>query len=82
MFGVVKKYYDFIYNQNVIWNHNNYPGNYDFDDEVYTYSLKNNYLFTRFVCMHYAFEPQRENGLSEDLFENYNYLSKNYMSDL
>lgn len=82
MFGVVKKYYDFIYNQNVIWNHNNYPGNYDFDDEVYTYSLKNNYLFTRFVCMHYAFEPQRENGLSEDLLENYNYLSKNYMSDL
>ena len=79
MFGIVKKYYNYVYNPKKIWKKNYYPENFAFNDEPYTFGLKNNYLFPRFVCVHYSFGHQRKNGLSENILENYLYLSKNYL---
>ena len=58
------------------------PEKYDFNDEKYTYKLSNNYLYMRFVAVHYAFEPQRKKGLGEHFLENYKNLSKKYVLKL
>ena len=81
MFGIVKESYNYIYNPKSIWKNSNYPKDYFFIDEPYAYSLENNYFFPRFVCVHYAFSFQRLSGFTEDLLENYKYLSNDIIAD-
>lgn len=78
MFGIKKKSYNYVYDPRVIWPVNGTPEKYEFDDERYTYKLSNNYLYTRFVAVHYAFKPQRKKGLHEHFLENYKNISKKY----
>ena len=78
MFGITKESYNYVYNPKIIWPNLYRPRDYEFDDEVYTYRLLNNYLYPRFVCIHYAFGPQREKGLEENYLENYKNISKGY----
>ena len=78
----MKESYNHIYNPKIIWNKSNLPKNYRFKDEEYTYRLSNNYLFPRFVCVHYAFGSQRRKGLSEDLLEIYKSISKEYVLNI
>ena len=82
MFGIKKESYNYVYDPKVIWPITGMPENYDFDDEKYTYKLSNNYLYMRFVAVHYAFEPQRKKGLGEHFLENYKNLSKKYVLKL
>jgi len=78
MFGILKENYIKVYNSNVIGkkykrrNKNNQI--IGFDDERYTYRLKNNYLFPKFICAHYQFGPQMKRGLTEKLINNYKNL--------
>jgi hypothetical protein len=78
MFGILKENYIKVYNSDIIGkickkrNKNNQIIN--FDDEKYTYRLKNNYIYPRFVCVHYQFGPQIKRGLTEKLINNYKNL--------
>lgn len=45
-----------------------------FNDEIYTYNLKNNYFYPKFICVHYQFGPQMKRGLTEKLIDNYKNL--------
>ena len=78
MFGILKENYIKVYNSDVIGkickkrNKNNQIIN--FDDEKYTYRLKNNYIYPKFVCVHYQFGPQIKRGLTEKLINNYKNL--------
>ena len=78
MFGITKESYNYVYNPKYIYKNSVIPKGYEFDDEVYTYRLRNNYLYPRFVCIHYAFGPQRDNGLKENFLDNYKKLAKKY----
>ena len=79
MFGILKENYIKVYNSDVIGkickkrNKNNQIIN--FDDEKYTYRLKNNYIYPKFVCVHYQFGPQIKRGLTEKLINNYKNLT-------
>lgn len=79
MFGITKESFKNVYSPKAIWPKNGIPNNYFFDDEVYTYNLYNNYLYPRFVCIHYAFGPQRKSGLDEIFLEDYKNLSYKYI---
>ena len=78
MFGILKENYIKVYNSDIIGkickkrNKNNQIIN--FDDEKYTYRLKNNYIYPKFVCVHYQFGPQIKRGLTEKLINNYKNL--------
>ena len=82
MFGISKESYNNVYAKNKIYN------NLDsieykqllFDDELYTNQLLNNYIYPRFVCIHYAFGPQRFNGLDESFIEKYKKLPTDLFS--
>ena len=75
MLGIKKANYINVYNTSII---ENFIGNnidkFSFDDEVYTYNLKNNYIFPKFVYIHYQFWPQIRNGLNEQLISEYKKL--------
>jgi len=78
MFGILKENFIKVYKTSEIEkiykekNENNQIIN--FEDEVYTYQLKNNYFFPKFICVHYQFGPQMESGLTEKLINNYKKL--------
>jgi len=56
MFGITKKSYNKIYAQNLVYNKNDMQSkNFLFNDENYTIQLLNNYIYPRFVCVHYSF---------------------------
>ena len=82
MFGIKKESFNYVYDPRVIWPINGTPEKYEFDDERYTYKLSNNYLYMRFVAVHYAFELQRKKGLGEHFLANYKNLSKKYALNL
>jgi hypothetical protein len=48
-----------------------------FDDERYTHTLKNNYLFPKFVSVHYHFGPQSQ-FINEKFFNYYKNLTNLY----
>ena len=60
MFGVKKESYNYIYNRSIAK-----PKGYYFLDEIYTYSLYNNYIYPRLVSVHYSFGPQKFNSFVE-----------------
>ena len=78
MFGILKENFIKVYKTSEIEkiykkkNENNQIIN--FEDEVYTYQLKNNYFFPKFICVHYQFGPQMKSGLTEKLINNYKKL--------
>ena len=78
MFGILKKNFINIYNSSIVGkkykkrNKNNQI--IYFQDEIYTFKLKNNYFFPKFICVHYQFGPQIKNGLSEKFIDNYKNL--------
>jgi len=80
MFGILKENFIKVYNPYVIGkiykDRNNNKEIIHFDDEVYTYKLKNNYLFPKFISVHYQFGPQMKSGLTEKLIDNYKNLTK------
>ena len=80
MFGISKESYIKAYSPNKIYKSTHEPEYRDFlfDDENYSNQLLNNYLYLRFVCIHYAFGPQRVNGLNEYFLENYRKLPREY----
>lgn len=76
MFGISKESYIKVYEKNKIYNNLNsleYK-QFLFMDESYTNQLLNNYIYPRFVCVHYAFGSQRFNGLDESFIEKYKKL--------
>ena len=79
MFGILKGNFIRVYNSYLIGkiykdrNHNNEI--IHFDDEVYTYNLKNNYFFPKFISVHYQFGPQMDSGLTEKFIGDYKNLS-------
>jgi hypothetical protein len=79
MFGITKESYNYVYDPKVIWPNSDEPKDYKFKDERYTYRLSNNYIYPRFVCIHYSFGPQRKNGLDEKFLDNYKNISKKYL---
>ena len=75
MFGIKKENFNKVYKTCII--ENLYKDNnniINFEDEVYTYSLHNNYLFPQFVCVHFQFGPQMINGINETLINKYKNL--------
>jgi hypothetical protein len=78
-FGISKKSFVKVYSPNVIWPNRDEPINYVFDDERYSYRLLNNYLYPRYICIHYAFGPQRLSGLDDSFLLNYKNLSNRYI---
>ena len=78
-FAITKESYIKVYSPNVIWPNSGQSNNYLFDDERYSDGLLNNYLYPRYICIHYAFGPQRSSGLNDRLLENYKNLSKRYI---
>ena len=78
MFGILKENFIKVYNSSVVGkkykdrNKNNEI--IHFDDERYTYNLTNNYLFPKFISVHYQFGPQMKSGLTEKLIDNYKKL--------
>ena len=79
MFGILKENFIRVYNSYLIGkiykdrNHNNEI--IHFEDEVYTFNLKNNYFFPKFISVHYQFGPQMDSGLTEKFIDNYKNLS-------
>ena len=75
MFGIKKENFIKVYNSSIIGklykkrNSNNQI--ILFNDEEYTYKLNNNYLYPKFICVHYQFSKQIENGLTETLITDY-----------
>lgn len=79
MFGITKESFQNVYSPKAIWPNDKEPDNYYFpNDEPYSYNLSNNYIYTRFVCVHYSFGFQRQNGLEENFLENYKILANKY----
>ena len=79
MFGIKKETFNKVYETSII--EKLYKDSNDiikFDDEVYTYSLNNNYLFPQFVSVHFQFGPQMVNGLDETLIFKYKNLSEHF----
>ena len=78
MFGILKENYIKVYNSNVVGKiykkRNKNKQIIHFNDEIYTYKLKNNYIFPKFICVHYQFGPQMKRGLTEKLINNYKNL--------
>ena len=78
-FGISKESYVKAYSPYAIWPKTGEPYNYLFNDEVYSYNLLNNYLYPRYICIHYAFEPQRNSGLDDNFLLAYKNLSNRYI---
>ena len=78
MFGILKENYIKVYNSDIIGkifkNRNKNNQIINFNDEVYTYGLNNNYIYPKFICVHYQFGPQMKRGLTEKLIKNYKNL--------
>ena len=78
MFGILKENYIKVYNSNVVGKkykkRNKNKQIIHFNDEKYTYRLKNNYIYPKFICVHYQFGPQMKRGLNEKLINNYKNL--------
>ena len=78
MFGILKENYIKIYNSNIVGKNykkrNKNKQIFHFNDEKYTYRLKNNYIYPKFICVHYQFGPQMKRGLNEKLINNYKNL--------
>ena len=80
MFGITKESFNNVYSPQAIWKSSNAPNNLFFNDEPYTFRLLNNYIYPRFVCVHFAFGPQRTNGLSETYLERYGNLANKFLN--
>ena len=79
MFGITKTSFRKVYSPNAIWPNSKEPKNYLFgQDEPYSYDLLNNYMYSRLVCIHYAFGNQRQSGLDEKMLEDYTSLAYKY----
>ena len=78
-FGISKESYVKAYSPYAIWPKTGEPYNYLFNDEVYSYNLLNNYLYPRYIFIHYAFEPQRNSGLDDNFLLAYKNLSNRYI---
>lgn len=77
MFGIKKENFINVYKTSIIEKYfRRKTFRFRFNDEVFTYNLKNNYLFPKFVCVHYQFGPQIRNGLNEQLISEYKKLIK------
>ena len=75
MFGIKKENFNHVYKSSLIEKiYKDKNNKIDFPDEPYSYSLKNNYLFPKFVCTHYSFGSQMNNGLDQKLIFNYKKL--------
>ena len=75
MFGIKKENFINVYKTSIIEKFfRRKTFRFRFDDEVFTYNLKNNYLFPKFICVHYQFGPQIRNGLNEQLIFEYKKL--------
>ena len=78
MFGILKENYIKVYNSDIIGkifkNRNKNNQIINFNDEVYTYELNNNYIYPKFICVHYQFGPQMKRGLTEKLIKKYKNL--------
>ena len=78
MFGILKENYIKVYNSNVVGKiykkRNKNKQIIHFNDEKYTYKLKNNYIYPKFICVHYQFGPQMKRGLNEKLIKYYKNL--------
>ena len=78
MFGILKENYNKVYNSKAVGKkykkRNKNKQIIYFNDEIYSYKLKNNYMFPKFVCAHYQFAPQMKRGLNEKLVNNYKNL--------
>ena len=72
-FGIKKKSYIQIYQKAFI--EKTIYRVISFDDERYTHTLKNNYLFPKFVSVHYHFGPQSR-FINETFFNYYKNLTK------
>ena len=81
MFGIKKKNFNNVYKTNIIeklYKETNKNSKiFVFPDEPYAYNFENNYLFPKFVCVHYQFGPQMKNGLDEKLILEYQKLYNN-----
>ena len=81
MFGIKKENFNKVYKSSII--EKLYKGRDNnliiFPDEPYAYNLENNYLFPKFVCVHYQFGPQMKNGLDEKLIFEYKKLYNNLL---
>jgi len=76
MFGIEKSSYKNVFSSKAIWGNTKEPEKYLFGfDEPYSYGLLNNYMYSRFVCVHYSFGPQRKSGLDESLLKHYKNLA-------
>ena len=81
--GITKNAFVKIYSPKAIWPYSNEPNNYLFgQDEPYTYKLLNNYLYPRFVCVHYAFGDQRNTGLDDSLLNDYKNIANKYILNI
>ena len=80
MFGITKESYNNIYSPQAIWKSSSAPNNLIFNDEPYTFRLLNNYIYPRFVCVHFAFGSQRTSGLSETYLERYGNLANKFLN--
>ena len=80
MFGITKESFNNVYSPQAIWKSSNAPNNLFFKDEPYTYKLLNNYIYPRFVCVHFAFGPQRTSGLNETYLERYGNLANKFLN--
>ena len=78
MFGILKENYIKVYNSDAVGKkykkRNKNKQIIHFNDEKYTYGLKNNYIFPKLICVHYQFGPQMKRGLTENLINNYKNL--------
>ena len=81
-FGITKESFIKVYAPRTIWPKSGESYNYLFDDERYSDGLLNNYLYPRFICIHYAFGPQRAHGLGDQFLEKYKNLSNKYIITL
>ena len=82
MFGMTKESFNNVYSPQAIWKRSSEPNNVRFLDEPYTYGLLNNYIYPRFVCVHYAFGSQRRSGLSESYLERYENLANKFLNNI
>ena len=80
MFGMTKESFNNVYSPKAIWKRSRGPKNDIFYDEPYAYKLLNNYIYPRFVCVHFAFGPQRKSGLNESYLERYRNLSNKFLN--
>ena len=78
-FGITREVYQKSYLSTAIFPNESMAKTYIFGDEPYASKLLNNYLYPRFICIHFAFGYQRTSGISDSLLAIYKNLAKKYI---